>query len=188
MIKRIILFFILCGISQNILTQNFSVEKSLYGIQTGFLGIWIHNEARLASQFALRTEIGFDSGLFGGSFYPSNGYILTPTVKFEPRWYYNLDKRITKGKNISKNQGNFLTIQSSYNPKWFVISNFKDIEVANQISIIPTWGIRRLIGKNFIYETGLGIGLRHLFLKQQGFVKNETEVALNLHLRIGYQF
>ena len=45
MIKRLILLFILCGTSQIILAQNSSIEKSLYGIQAGFLGIWIHNES-----------------------------------------------------------------------------------------------------------------------------------------------
>ena len=47
-----------------------SVEKSIFGIQTGFLGIWVHNEYKLSNKIAFRTELGFDAGIFGGDFYP----------------------------------------------------------------------------------------------------------------------
>ncbi|HEX3166783.1 MAG TPA: hypothetical protein VHQ93_11035 [Chitinophagaceae bacterium] len=49
--------------------QKASVEKSVFGIQTGFLGIWAHNESRLSNRIALRSEIGFDAGFQSGIFY-----------------------------------------------------------------------------------------------------------------------
>ena len=39
--------------------QNASVEKTVFGIQTGFLGIWGHNESKLSNTIALRSELGF---------------------------------------------------------------------------------------------------------------------------------
>ena len=42
--------------------QEASVERSIYGTQTGLLGIWFQNETRLATDITLRSEIGFDSG------------------------------------------------------------------------------------------------------------------------------
>ncbi|WP_344714740.1 hypothetical protein [Winogradskyella damuponensis] len=39
--------------------QNTSVEKSIFGLQTGVLGIWAYNEAKLSNTIALRTEHGF---------------------------------------------------------------------------------------------------------------------------------
>ena len=168
--------------------QDASVEKSTYGIQAGILGIWAHREVKLTNEIALRAEIGMDAGFFGGSFYPKNGYLMTPVITFEPRWYYNLDKRVSKSKNISGNSGNFLTLQTSYHPNWFVISNYDNIEIANQISIIPTWGLKRNIGKHFTYETGIGIGYRYIFAKSVGYLENQSETALNLHLRLGYRF
>ena len=168
--------------------QNASVEKSTYGIQAGILGIWAHREVKLTNEIALRAEIGMDAGFFGGSFYPKNGYLMTPVITLEPRWYYNLDKRVSKSKNISGNSGNFLTLQTSYHPNWFVISNYDNIEIANQISIIPTWGLKRNIGKHFTYETGIGIGYRYIFAKSVGYLENQSETALNLHLRLGYRF
>jgi hypothetical protein len=169
-------------------SQNASVEKSTYGIQTGFLGIWLHNETKLSNSIALRSEIGFDSGIWGGDFYDGTGFLLTPVITLEPRLYYNLNKREEKSRRIEGNSGNFISLKTSYHPDWFVISNTDNVSVISDISIIPTWGIRRNIGKHFTYETGFGIGYRYTFAKQAGFLENKSEVDLNLHLRVGYRF
>lgn len=168
--------------------QDASVEKSTYGIQTGILGIWAHREVKLSNEIALRAELGLDAGIWGGSFYPKTGYLMTPVLTIEPRWYYNLEKRQSKSKNISGNSGNFLTIQTSYHPNWFTISNYDNVKIVNQVSIIPTWGIKRNVGQHFTYETGIGLGYRYYFAKSEGYVKNESSGALNLHLRVGYRF
>ena len=213
--KKILLTLIFCGLTLTAKSQTASVEESTYGIQTGVLGIWAHNETKLSNQIALRVEIGMDAGFRGGSFYLKNRYLMTPVIRLEPRWYYNLNKRVSKSRNIIGNSGNFLTLQTSYYPNWFVISNYDNIEVADQVSIIPTWGIRRNIGNHFTYETGIGIGYRYIFAKSVEYLanegevgmaipsssvnsssqsptyfagRNEGEVALNLHLRIGYRF
>ena len=69
-----------------------------------------------------------------------------------------------------------------------MISNKENLEVISQISVIPTWGIRRTVGSHFTYEAGFGLGYRHLFAEKAGFVEDEDEVAVNLLLRIGYTF
>jgi hypothetical protein len=69
-----------------------------------------------------------------------------------------------------------------------VISSIKNITTIPDVSIIPTWGIRRNIGNHFNYETGIGVGYVRYFYKSQGFGENEGEAAVNLHLRIGYRF
>ena len=186
--KKILLTLFLCGLTLTVKSQTASVEKSTYGIQTGFLGIWGHNEARLANSIALRTEIGFDSGIWGGDFYDKTGFLLTPVINLEPRFYYNLDKRIEKSRRIDGNSGNFISLKASYHPDWFVISNYDNVNVISDISIVPTWGIRRNLGKHFNYETGIGIGYRYIFAKKAGYLENESDVAVNLVLRLGYRF
>ena len=186
--KKILLTLTFCGLTFIAKSQNSSVEKSTYGIQTGILGVWFHNEAKLSEQVALRSELGLDSGIFGGGFYHTVGFLMTPVITLEPRWYYNLDKRVSKSRNIDGNSGNFISLKTSYNPDWFVISGYDNIRVINQVSIIPTWGIKRSIGNHFTYETGIGIGYRYYFAKSAGFSENEGEAAVNLHLRVGYRF
>ncbi|MCF6213517.1 MAG: hypothetical protein L3J45_05780 [Flavobacteriaceae bacterium] len=180
--KTILLSIILMASYFNVQSQNkISVEKSIYGIQTGTLGFWFYNEAKLTNTIALRSEIGLDGGFIAGS---SVGfiYVLAPTITAEPRFYYNLKKRSKKGKSILKNSANFLALEFFYVPDLFVISNTRG-SVTNSLSIIPKWGIKRTIGKHFTYELGLGIGY-YIDLDDSRF--NDT--AADLHLRIGYTF
>lgn len=186
--KRILLTLVLCGFSLITTSQNASVEQSTYGIQTGFLGLWVHNETKLSNAMVLRSEIGLDSGIWGGDFYNGTGFLMTPVLSLEPKLYYNLNKRVSKSKRIDGNSGNFISLKTSYHPDWFVISNKDNISIISDISVIPTWGIRRNIGNHFNYETGVGMGYRYIFAKQAGFSKNKSEAAFNLHLRIGYRF
>ena len=173
----ILLLFSLAVQSQN----KASVEKSIYGIQTGTLGFWFYNEAKLTNTIALRSEIGLDGGFRGGS----NFFIFAfaPTITTEPRFYYNLKKRSKKGKSILKNSANFLALEFFYVPDLFVISNRRNVSVTNSLSIIPKWGIKRTIGKHFTYELGLGIGY-YIDLDDSRF--NDT--TADLHIRFGYTF
>ena len=165
-----------------------SVEKSIFGIQTGFLGIWANNELKLSNTIALKTELGLDAGLWGGSFYDKTGFLLAPVITAEPRLYYNLKKRVGKGRSIKGNSGNFVSLKTGFHPNWFVISNQDNLQVISDISIIPSWGIRRHIGSHFNYEAGAGLGYRYIFAKNAGYARNEGDAAFNLNLRIGYSF
>ncbi len=168
--------------------QNTGVEKSVYGVQVGLLGIWANNETKLTNTIALRSEIGFDSEIWGGSYNNTTGFVMAPVLTLEPRLYFNLQKRNSKKLKTENNTGNFLSLQTSFHPDWFTISNYDNVSIISDISIIPTWGIRRHFGEHINFETGIGLGYRYLFAKRAGYVDNKSEVALNLHLRFGYTF
>lgn len=169
---------------------NHLVAKSIFGVQTGVLGVWANHELGLSNTIALRSELGLDTGLFGGLYYKNNvNFILYPTLTLEPRLYYNLQKRLDKGKTITKNSGNFVALKIHYAPDWFTITNYSGkISIAENYAMYAKWGIKRIIGKHFTYETGLGFGYRNYFLKQYGYTANQSEAALDVHLRIGYTF
>lgn len=186
--RKLLLSLFICGLSLNVKSQNASVEKSTFGIQTGFLGVWVHNEAALSNFIALRSEIGVDTGLFGSDSNNVDGFLLAAALTLEPRWYYNLNKRASKSRRTNGNSGNFISIKTTYHPDWFVISNQSNINLITDISIVPTWGIRRTIGNHFNYEAGFGIGYLHYFKKETMVLLNESDVAVNLHLRVGYHF
>ncbi|MBC9794877.1 hypothetical protein [Sinomicrobium weinanense] len=186
--KKILLTLTFCGLTFIAKSQTVSVEQSTFGIQAGLLGIWGHHEARLSNQIALRSELGFDSGFWRNNYYDELGFLLTPVITLEPRWYYNLNKRESKSRRTDGNSGNFISIKTSYHPDWFVISNHDNIRIISDISIIPTWGIRRNIGNHFTYETGIGFGYSYIFARQAGYSEDEGDAALNLHLRVGYRF
>lgn len=77
-----------------------SVEKSNFGIQTGLIGLWGFNEYKLSNPISLRSEIGVQLGFSTG--YDKTYTTIFPSLSIEPRWYYNLNKRLRKGKNIKK--------------------------------------------------------------------------------------
>jgi len=185
--KKIIAFvFLSLSIFCN--AQNVSVEKSVFGIQNGLLGIWAYNESRLSNTIALRCELGLGAAIWYGSFYDEVGFSLSPVLTLEPRFYYNLNKRNSRSKGITNNSGNFISIKTSYYPGWFVISNYEYESLIKGISIIPTWGIRRNIGAHFNFEAGAGIGYQYFFTKAAGYPGNEGDAAANLLLRFGYVF
>ncbi|WP_282089202.1 hypothetical protein [Aquimarina algiphila] len=170
-------------------SQNASVEKSVFGIQAGFAGLWVNNELKLANQLTLRTEIGFDA-YENDDYYPDAGFLFSTVLKLEPRWYYNLNKRASQSKSIDGNSGNFFALKSSLRLEdlLFEFGDDEDVNMVNNLSIVPTWGIRRNLGKHFNYEAGAGIGYIYFFAKDAGFEKDKGELAINLHLRTGYRF
>lgn len=74
-----------------------------------------------------------------------------------------------------------------YHPDLFFISD-KNYNLIPDLSIVPTWGIRRNIGEHFNYETYIGVGYAYLFKKEVGYLENESRVAVSLGFKIGYKF
>lgn len=167
--------------------QDASVEKSIFGVQTGLLGIWGHNEVKLNNKFALRSELGIDIGYYENRIFNQSGFIGGLAITLEPRWYYNLSKRTSKGKRIDGNSGNFISLKTTYHPDVLLFSSNDNVNLISDISIVPTWGIRRNIGNHFNYEAGIGIGYIGYF-DEANTIYEEPDVAINLHLRIGYRF
>jgi len=188
--KKLIIILALCGLTTIAKSQNASVEETTCGLQTGVLGIWLYSESKLSNTIALRTEIGFDFGIWESTYYDDfdSPFILTPVFVLEPRFYYNLNNRSNDSERIDGNSGNFIALKMGYHPDWFVLFNPDDAPVVSDISIIPTWGIRRNIGEHFNYEAGIGVGYSYTFAKSAGYSEDKGEIELNMHLRIGYRF
>ncbi|WP_179339649.1 hypothetical protein [Winogradskyella ludwigii] len=186
--KKIIVSLLFTASILTATAQDASVEQSTFGIQTGLFGIWGHNESKLTNSIALRSELGLDAAIFSENFSGSRGFVLVPAITVEPRWYYNLNKRVSKSRRIDGNSGNFIAIKTTYHPDLVIGSVADNLNFISDISIIPTWGIRRNVGKHFSYETGIGLGYVHFIKEKNVYLKYNNGLALNLHLRIGYRF
>ncbi len=121
------------------LAQDASVEKSTFGLQTGILGIWAHNETKLSNSIALRSELGLDAGLFSENFEDGSFFLFIPAISLEPRWYYNLKKRVRKSRRIDGNSGNFISIKTTYHPDLVIGSIEDNLSFISDLTIIPTW-------------------------------------------------
>lgn len=195
--KKIFLLLIL-GLNLNVNAQNASVEKSIFSVQSGFIGLWINNEIKLVNNLALRSEIGIEHDIAVGDQYEGAGFIFQPVLTLEPKFYYNLNKRNQNGRNIKNNSGNYISLKTSYHPDWFVLNLDDNITKTADLSIVPTWGFKRQCGDHFTYEGGAGLGYRIVYLKPNyyngnshnvdGFSTNRNQYTPYLHLRIGYIF
>lgn len=199
----LLLFFSICNAQV--------VDKSISGVQTGVLGIWWHNESRLANHWAFRTEIGYAAPAYGrvqyrveatskyGYFYP----VFQPVLSLEPRLYYNSGKRQGNSNNTFHNSGNYVSFPIKYYPKILAYSPngntserlaFGPNEPNGGVYLIPTWGMRRNISYRWNFELGIGFGvdlveafgLGSRTFKEIARVGNDF--IFNIHLRIGYKY
>ena len=113
---------------------------------------------------------------------------MSPVLTLEPRWYYNLDNRLSKGKRIDGNSGDFVSLKTSWHPDWFQNSADDNMNNLTDIAVVPTWGMRRHIGKHVTYEMGIGVGVRYVYEEMDDVGGNELKSVFNLNLRIGYRF
>ena len=181
--NKLLLFLIVTVFSASVFAQKkeVSVEKSIFGLQAGLFGIWGYNEAKLSNSISLRTELGLNMGIWGGTSYSKTGYVLFPTVSVEPRYYYNLQRRTKLNKKIINNSGNFFSLKTNYTPNLFTVSNYNSY-VHNHITVIPKWGLRRSFAEKFEYELSVGVGYIY------DFDINKGGAGLDLGFRLGYRF
>ncbi|TKG90476.1 hypothetical protein EYV94_24025 [Puteibacter caeruleilacunae] len=158
-------------------SQNSDLNKT-HNIKATFLGLGYAYEHPISSKIALNGEIML-GGAFGYSLWGGDYWLVAPVLRFEPRYYYNRTKREQKGKKLIHNAGNYLSI--SIDHQLGDISIGDNAESISSYSIIPKWGLKRCIGKNWIFEFAAGIGT----YKEEHF---DWETAVGLDLKIGYSF
>ena len=179
---QIILFVCLIFTAKLTAEEEVSVEKSIFCIQTGVMGLWAINEVRLANTIALRSEAGFavTNWAIGRSFYDNEAFIPL-TLSVEPRYYFDIKKRYSKGLRIDNNSATFFSVKINYHAGWLMLSG----KQPSNIQIMPTYAARKNTGKHFNFEIGGGMGYQHTFTS----IKEEKNIwAFNIVLRIGYTF
>ena len=142
----------------NAQNTNDTTAERVYGVQIGLLGAWAYGEFPLKDEIVLRGEVGLDAGIRGGSFYRKTVFVLAPSLRLEPRWYYNLSERAARGRRTEGNAANFVSLPLLIHPGLFRITNDETIRVDRGIQLLPTWGIRRNLGSRLDYELGIGLG------------------------------
>lgn len=86
-------------------------------------------------------------------------FLASPFLRGQYRYYYNLEKRISKGKNISNNSGGFIALHTSYYAKPF--GNDIYISSLDGFTFGGAWGFQKTYksGFNLTANTGLGYNL-----------------------------
>jgi len=114
-------------------------------------------ELPVTKQTALSTSLGVG---YGGSypdlsFHEENGlaYLISPFVDVQYKWFYNLSKRMEKGRSILGNSGNFISARVL--ARGTTISSNFDRTSNLDAAFGPTWGIQRLYGHlHLLFDVG----------------------------------
>lgn len=146
-------------------------------LKATFLGLSYSYEQSIAQKSTINYEFMLAGG-FGSGYMNGNYWLIVPVMRVEPRYYYNFTKRFEKGKKTINNSANYLSISSDYQFDTGIGSNASSIST---ISLIPKWGMKRTIGKHFIFEFAAGVGV------QKSENKN-WKAAPRLDLKLGYSF
>ncbi|HPW26097.1 MAG TPA: hypothetical protein PLY31_03095 [Tenuifilaceae bacterium] len=152
------------------------VQKN-HSISMEVAGLTYNYETPVANKITLIGRLGLQAGVGYSSSFGSY-YAISPAVSLEPRFYYNISKRKSIGKNILGNSANFLSINTMYvlDPVIEHKTTSSDFFVVN-----PQWGIRRVYWNHFLLEAGAGFSY---FFNTHG----DNDFGLMLNLRLGYSF
>ncbi len=132
------------------------IKKNIISADIGLFGLWINYEKQLRQLFTIKTSIGLEGGFgFGSSV---SYFALTPTVRLEPRYYYNFNRRVNLKKKTLYNASNYFAVTLLYIPNLFTISNVSGFEFESGLLLIPKIGIKRTIGQRLNFEFAIGAG------------------------------
>lgn len=119
-------------------SQNADVEKNLTGIQAGFFGANLYHETKIAEKTTLRGDINLNVGAAARVNFVGNSNVTVvafPSVRIQPRYYYNIAKRAEKGKNTLNNSANYLSLNVEYVPEWVLFSNKNGIRGLTKLDL-----------------------------------------------------
>ena len=77
-----------------------------------------------------------------------------PIIRGQYRYYYNMDRRLEKGKNITGNSGNYLGGLLLYQDGNALIGNWDTNSV---IAVGPVYGLQRTYKRGFFYRLETGV-------------------------------
>lgn len=127
----------------NILNPGFTFEKG------------VNNNNTVCIETNL--SIGFHaSGTNSSSENVNTTILISPFLRGQYRHYYNFEKRIRKGKNISLNSGNYLAFSSSYYFDTLGTNDF--ISIYDGLTLGGVWGFQKTYRNNLNIGANLGLG------------------------------
>lgn len=106
-------------------------------------------------------------------------YILTTIFSLEPRYYYNVERRISKNKKIINNSANFFALNLVLIPDIGTTTNRDGLGVDKSFALIPKYGFRRMLTDRLNFHFAIGIGY-------QWTDKSSDGVAVGLDLKIDF--
>ena len=88
----------------------------------------------------------------------NSGYAVFPNLQAQYRFFYNLNKRMEKGKKVSENSGNYITALADITGGNALLGDL--VSRANYAVFVgPAWGLQRVYNSGFKLNLNLGAGI-----------------------------
>lgn len=158
--KRFILFVSLSivstiGIAQDSLHVIPETYLRVKQFSVNFLPPGFNYEVALGSKTTLSINPGLDINFSYSSLYGTS-FLLRPFLDVQGRYYYNFERRISDGKNVTNNSANFVGVSVlGITPS---IVDSENVETTNALVIGPVWGIQRTYKDGINLRLNLGLG------------------------------
>lgn len=130
-----------------------SVSNKIFKVNILSPGFSFENGLNKNTTFSIETNLSW--GIVSNS--NETKVLLSPYIKSQYRYYYNLNNRVLKGKDIFNNSGGFLAVSTSYYFEPFG-NNKKYISTYDGITSGFVWGFQKTYksGINLVSNAGLG--------------------------------
>jgi hypothetical protein len=174
-LKKLILFLALALINTTFAQSSKLLEDNLFKIKIISPGFGYEKST------SHNTSVAFETSVFAGLNLRDSeaNYFLSPYVEGQFRNYYNLQKRISKGKSTLGNSGSYFAIQTSY---YFTpINNSEFSSVYDGLNIGSVWGFQKT------YISGLNIGA-NLGVNYNFSEKTVRKILPIMYFNLGWVF
>lgn len=105
-------------------------------------------------------------------------FVVAPVIRGDFKYFYNLEKRWEKGKNVDLNSGNFWGFATRYTFQPIGDkNNYREIE-GGALFIAPMWGIQRNYPSHLSIGLNLGYGV--------AIAGNTVTFDPLIHFRLGF--
>ena len=137
----------------------FAQEKAtdLISAHINVLGVGANYEKAITDKITILGNVNYSTINFSGT---GDGLDMDFTVKLglEGRYYYNFDRRISKGKSTLNNSANFIGLKFDYYTDW--LSTYQGMGKDDDFAkLVVNYGIKRNFATKFFYEFNFGAGI-----------------------------
>jgi len=168
--KNLILLTLLSGsyiLSYGQKTKNETDLKSLTKLDLGLQGIGVTFEPRIGRTLTTEFSAGVGGGYsIGEESLDYEWQIFNPAFYFSatPKFFYNRQKRIEKGKSAKLNSGNYIGLRVKYTTG----SIDPQPNIRETLLINLHWGLQRSISNRLSFNTHIGAGYAQDLASQIG--------------------
>jgi len=162
----IFLLFVLFVTAQDIQYKSFRTSKYSPDLseelhKISILPLGYSYERKLADEFTFEAGVDFSFDIYYADEDALEDYalVVNPTFHFEPRYYYNLERRYERGRNVTNNSASYIGIYSELRLDPIIEENKGYWPVYDRFKIGPVWGIQRNLGRRGYINFNLGYGL-----------------------------